>query len=107
MAVVAKPRPARLPARFDLTELRDLVAEWRTACGANVERRRENLGLHRRELADLCGVTEPTVIRVENGQLNPRDELRLAIAGALRCEVDDLWRYPANQRVSDRAQAVA
>jgi|SRR5690554_4354152 len=102
-----KPRPPHLPPRFEFDALNELTAEWIVECGQRVRRRRELLQMHRRELADLAGTTEPTIIRIEAGKLNPRDGTRIAIAGALRCEVDSLWPYPSHAQVLARAGAVA
>lgn len=96
--------PQRLPARFDRDDIKWLVRAWRKECGSRVSQRRTLLNLHRRELADLAGTSEPTIIRIEAGEMNPRDELRLMIAGVLRCEVADLWQYPTCERIHDAAQ---
>ncbi len=98
---------SRLPARFDIEELRTAISGWQTTCGQLIQQRRELLGVSRRDMADLVGTTEATMQRIESGKLNPRDPLRLAIAGVLRCEVADLWPYPTCRRIHDLAQAVA
>jgi len=100
-----KPTPQE--PRFDPTLLRDITDEWIAHCGVRVQRRREAFGLHRRELAELVNSSEPTIIRIEAGTLNPRDHLRIAIAGVLRCEVAELWPYPPHDQVAARALAVA
>lgn len=102
-----KRRPAPLEPKFDAEILDDITREWVAECGVRLARRRELLGLHRRELADLAGTTEPTIIRIEAGTLNPKDHLRIAICGALRCEVDDVWPYPSHSSVESRARVVA
>lgn len=102
-----KRRPVPLEAKFDAEILDDITREWIAECGVRIARRRELLGLHRRELADLAGTSEPTIIRVEAGTLNPKDHLRIAIAGALRCEVADIWAYPGHNSVESRARVVA
>lgn len=45
-------------------------------------------------LADLCGVHETTIIRIRHGKLNPNDELKWKIAGALGVRMDQLWAWP-------------
>jgi DNA-binding XRE family transcriptional regulator len=102
-----RSRPPRLPARFDTEDLRSFADTWAKECGRRINQRRDLFGLHRRQLADLCGVTESTIIRIEDGDQTPREWLRLAIAGALRCEVADLWPYPSCERIHEMAQAVA
>lgn len=98
---------SRLPARFDEGDLRTALGKWQRDCGLRVMNRRQLLNVNRRDLADLCGTTEPTICRIEAGAINPRDILRFAIAGVLRCEVADLWPYPSCERIHDFAQAVA
>lgn len=97
-------KPQRLPNRFVRSDVRALVLQWRIACGQRLAKRRDLVGLHRRELADLAGTSEPTVIRIEAGTLNPRDELRIALACVLRTEVADIWSYPSCSEVYDAAQ---
>lgn len=84
-----------------------MLKGWRRECGNRIAKRREVFGLHRRELADLCGTTEPTIIRIEAGEISPKDGLRVVIAGVLRSEVAELWPYPSCERIHDLAQAVA
>lgn len=98
-------KPLPLEPRFDSGLLKDITDEWIVQCGVHVERRRKNLQMHRKELADLAGTSEPTIIRIESGTLNPRDHLRIAIAGVLRCEVSDLWPYPPHAQIAARALA--
>lgn len=97
----------QLPPRFDVSDLRDALSKWQESCGELVANRRTLLGVNRRDLAALAGTTEATIQRIEAGKLNPRDLLRLTIAGVLRCEVADLWPYPTCRRIHDLAQAVA
>ncbi len=102
-----KPRPPRVAPRLDPEVLDDITKEWVVQCGMRVRARRDLLKLHARELADLAGVSEPTIIRIEAGSLNPRDGIRIAIAAALRCEVAELWEYPSHRQIDSRAKAVA
>lgn len=86
-------------AFFDLRDVRSIVAKWAIDCGRKVTERRESLGLDRRKFAAMVGTTEATITRVEQGVLNPRDHLKLAIAAALALEVEDLWRHPRRTEV--------
>ena len=79
---------------FDLRDVRQMVAKWAVDCGRRVADRRASLDWDRRQLASLVGSTEATITRIELGQINPRDHLKLAIASALASEVEDLWPYP-------------
>lgn len=99
-------QPQRLDSRFDSDDVRRLVRAWQKECGARVALRRELFGITRRELADLAGTTEPTILRIEAGTVNPRDHLRLTLACVLRCEVSTLWPYPTCEQVHNAAQAV-
>lgn len=103
--VSVRSTPTPQEPRFDHDLLRDIAAEWMVECGTRVKDRRALLKLHRRELADLAGTSEPTIIRIETGSLNPRDTLRFAIAGVLRCEVSELWPYPSHTQIATRAVA--
>jgi DNA-binding XRE family transcriptional regulator len=53
-------------------------------------------------MASVTGTTEPTIQRIEHGHLNPRDNLRLAIAAALDADASDLWAYPSTDRLIER-----
>lgn len=100
-----KHRPELMEAKLDSEVLDEIAKEWVAESGVRVEKRRRDVNLHRRELADLAGTTEPTIIRIESGTLNPRDSLRMAIAAALCCEVSDLWTYPRCEQLHARAAA--
>lgn len=60
--------------------------------GANVRRRRAELGLGQRELARATGLSYPTMSRLENGHTNPRLSTLLAVAAALDTTVSELAR---------------
>lgn len=96
-----------MPARFHRPDIDDLILGWHKECGARVMRRRQLFNLHRRELADLISSTEATVIRIEQGTLRPKDEVRVLFAAVLRCEVADLWLYPTSETINDLALEVA
>lgn len=96
-----------MPARFHRPDVADLIGAWHAECGRRVSRRRELFSLHRRELADLCVTSEATIVRIEQGLLRPKDELRVVISAVLCCEVADLWPYPSCEQVCDLALEVA
>ena len=75
--------------------------EWARQCGERVARRREHLGLTSTQLAQLVGVPEPTIWKVEQGLLAPRDYLKIAIAFAMATPVEHLFPYPERERVSE------
>jgi DNA-binding XRE family transcriptional regulator len=84
---------------FDLRDVRQMVAKWAVDCGRRVADRRSSLNWDRRQLASMIDTTEATITRIELGQLNPRDHLKLVIASALAVEVEDLWPYPRRSDV--------
>lgn len=79
---------------LDHEDVRRMVAKWAVDCGRRVQERRQLFSWDRRTLSELVGVSEPTMIRIEQGSINPRDYLKLSIAACLLCEVEDLWPYP-------------
>ncbi len=92
--MVASPEPV-----ISITTARTLVAEWATECGERLRARRTALGWDRRLLADRVGVSEATIVRIEQGLLNPRDHLKLAVAAALRVDAAAIWSLPRRARV--------
>lgn len=70
--------------------MQDLLQGW----GERVAEERVAAGLSRQSLADRCGVHAVTIWRVEFGKLNPNDELKWKIAGALGIRMDLLWAWP-------------
>lgn len=84
---------------FDLRDVKQMVAKWSVDCGRRVADRRSTLNWDRRQLAGMVASTEATITRIELGQLNPRDHLKLAIASAMAVEVEELWPYPRRKDV--------
>ncbi|MDO8391018.1 MAG: helix-turn-helix transcriptional regulator [Actinomycetota bacterium] len=90
---------------LDLEDVRRMVSKWAVDCGRRVQDRRTSLNWDRNRLATLVGTTEATITRVEQGVINPRDYMKLAIAAALVVEVEDLWPYPRRADVFALAPA--
>lgn len=83
-------------------------SEWAKASGARLADIRERRGWHQRDLAGLVGVPFETIWKAEKGDLLPRDYLRVAIAQALACDVNEIWPWPTKEWVAEVAcQAVA
>lgn len=59
-----------------------------------IRERRLDKGLKLREFAELCGVTEATMSRIENGKLAPNDGLKWKIAGVFGVRMDRMWAWP-------------
>lgn len=92
---------------FDLRDVRVMVAKWAVDCGRRVSDRRTMLGWDRRQLAAFAGTTEATIHRIEEGKINPRDHMKLAIASAVGLEVEALWPYPRRADVFATAGTAA
>lgn len=60
------------------------IAEWRM-----------NRGLSQEELADRIGTTKSSISRWETGERDILTKVLGAIAEALNCDVEDLYRDPA------------
>lgn len=70
------------------------MQDLRYAWGEEVAKARVAAGLTQKALAQLCDVHPSTILRVETGGLNPNDELKWKIAGALGERMDVLWAWP-------------
>lgn len=76
---------------------------WAVQCGSRITARRAELELSQHDLSILTRVPTQTIWRIEKGVIVPRDYLRVAIAQALGCDVQDLWPWPSRQRVAEIA----
>lgn len=79
------------------TKVLDRLLEGRTdewyrdeyeALGDAIARRRADLGVSQRELAELCGTTQSAIARLESGARAPRLDTLLRVANALDCALD-------------------
>lgn len=86
--VYTDPEPQPL---LDERRLRALVLDWRLACGKRLQARRRALGLSQLQLAVLVAVQPTAISKFELGTVAPKDSIRLAIACALSCGVEDIW----------------
>lgn len=77
--------------------------------GSLVTARRKTLRMTLAEVALLANTSPQTVFKIERGQITPRDELRIALAIALRTEVAALFPIADNAtlRREVAAEAVA
>lgn len=62
--------------------------------GVKVKSRRDLLGLSQEQLAQMTGLRQATISRVEKGVRPPSDRLKVLIAGALGCTLDELFAWP-------------
>ena len=56
--------------------------------GQKIQLKRQELGLYQSELANLVGVNQPQISRIEKGTRNPSIELLLKISKALKCDLN-------------------
>jgi transcriptional regulator with XRE-family HTH domain len=64
--------------------------------GVLVKQRRKALGLGQVDLAQLTGIDQGSISRIERGELGKiSDRNRIALAHALGVRVDDLFPYPS------------
>lgn len=94
-------------AILDERRLEAAVREWLMECGREMQKRRKDLNWSQQQVAELCGVNTTTICRAELGTLAPKDSVRLAIASALFCEVDDIWKPLTRNYVMNVSRVVA
>lgn len=92
--------PLELAPLHDLDVLRAYIDRESRSWGRLVRSRREDLGLTLDQVAKLAGTTAQTIQKIEKGQIQPRDHLRLALAFALSTEVDRLFPMPDRATVA-------
>ncbi len=68
-----------------------------TAVGHNIRRIRKDLGYSQTTLAELARTSQSWICRIESGNENPTLASVTRIARALRVDVADLLRAPADQ----------
>lgn len=72
--------------------MESVAASW----GKRIAARRKALGFTQQRLGELCGgIVQPTISKIERGDLVPGDELKWKLAGALGMSLDELFAYPA------------
>ena len=73
---------------------------WAIANGTRLRTRRKHSNMTVRSLADAVGTTGQTIYAIEQGNLVPRDYLRLAIAHVMGCDVSELFPLPTREQVA-------
>ena len=66
--------------------------EYYSSIARQVINRRAELGLSQKDLAELCGTTQPAIARFESGKRPPRIDTLLAMAEALDSTLDVNFR---------------
>ena len=62
--------------------------------GAQLSKRRLDLTLTQAELAEVVGVAQQTISKIEKGEIIPHDKLKLRIAQRTGSNVQTLWAWP-------------
>lgn len=92
---------------LDEKRLAMAMDDWSRQCGRRLQARRKALGWNQTKLAELAGVTTPSISKFELGIVVPRDSVRLAVACALLCEVADIWTPMERAFVTAMARGAA
>lgn len=87
--------------------LRVALHVWSLQSGARLRDRRKALKLSQDRLAAMVGVRATSISKFEYGQATPKDQIRIALAHALMCEVNDIWPPLDRQYISMVAGQVA
>ena len=74
--------------------------------GINIYNRRRQLGLTQEQLAEIIGIGQQSLSRMEKGRIAPKFSRLQIFADALKCSVADLFRMP-NENTNDKAAAIA
>ena len=70
--------------------MQDLIEGWAEEIRSQLDMQNKS----QKWLADLCDVHPSTIHRIVTGDLNPNDELKWKIAGALGVRMDVLFAWP-------------
>lgn len=62
--------------------------------GKQVRKHRAHKGLTQSALAELVGVEQNTISRIETGVTSPSDAMKIELCLALDCDLDDLFGWP-------------
>lgn len=61
------------------------------AWGSNLRARREALRLTQEQVAEITGLRQSTISKIEKGQITPRDTTKVLLASKLGCPVAALF----------------
>lgn len=76
--------------------------EFYSAIAKQVIDRRAELNLSQKELAELCGTTQPAIARFESAKRPPRVDTLLAMAEALDSNLEITFRPRTRPRTFER-----
>lgn len=94
------PQPLMDPEKVKAFLKRE-ARHWGTACRS----RRGALHLTLEQVAVMAGTSPQTVFKVERGEIIARDSVRIGLAFALSCEVEDLFPFPKRNVILAEAAA--
>lgn len=80
-----------------------LHREW----GERIREHRRAADLTQEKLAELTGLSQPTISQIESGDKPPSDEQKWLIAGVFRVKVAELFPYPDEVPPFPRRKKVA
>ncbi len=84
----------------------ELIADWSSAVGRKIRKRRKELGFTLNVVSELTGLSRQTIHRAEYDAATLRDEARHLLAAALVVEVADLWQPIPLEQLRRRAVAL-
>jgi transcriptional regulator with XRE-family HTH domain len=70
--------------------------------GALIAARRKSIGLTQSELAEVVGIEQESMSRIETGMITPSLSRLISLADALDCSIETLLR-PASNRKQDQS----
>lgn len=101
------PTIEQAPPLLNAERLSALMRDWRLQSGKRLRDRRVMLGLSQVTLGNAAGVRPTAISKFELGIVVPKDSVRIALACALWCEVDDIWPTIERQLVWQIAREAA
>ncbi len=63
-----------------------------TSLGSNIKKRRWEVGMEQKELAEKIGTSSAAVCQIENNKTQPQMQTLMKIAAALSCTPSDLLK---------------
>jgi len=76
-----------------------LAQHW----GSAVAKRRALLSLSQAQLAEICGVTQQTISKIESGRMIPHDRLKVVLATRMGTEPSALFVWPQRSALHEGA----
>jgi len=74
-------------------ELEDEIQEFLNALGDHIKSLREKNGISQRDLAGLADLDKRQIVRIENGQVNPKTRSVYLLAKAFKISISELFNF--------------